>query len=76
MKFLSMAKEQIGLWLDIIKERKRKGLNLGDKEIFEEILVKDSHVRFFNQFDPEIRQRETYFIKNSIKGMLNFINQE
>lgn len=74
-KFLNMAKEQVKLWLEIIEERKDKGLHLEYGKIFEEILARDSHVGYFNQFDPGVRKRELYFINNSIKGMVNFINK-
>jgi len=74
-KFLNMATEQIKLWLEIIEEMKGKGLNVEYSKIFQEILAKDSHVKFFNQFDADIRKRELYFINNSIKGMVNFINK-
>ena len=70
-----MATEQIKLWLEIIEEMKGKGLNVEYSKIFQEILAKDSHVKFFNQFDADIRKRELYFINNSIKGMINFINK-
>jgi len=74
-KFLNKAKEQIKLWLEIIEEMKDKGLHLGYSEIFEEIRARDSHLKFFNKFNPDIRKRELYFINNSIKGMVHFINK-
>jgi len=72
---LQMAKEQIRFWLTIIKDRKIKGFNLDEEEIFSEILAKDSHLSTFYQLESDIQQREAYFIKNSIKGMLGFINR-
>ena len=72
---LQMAKKQIRFWLTIIKDRQNKGLNLDEKEIFAEILAKDSHLRTFHRLEPNIQKREAYFIKNSIKGMLEFINR-
>ncbi|MBE9594361.1 MAG: hypothetical protein IMF19_12895, partial [Proteobacteria bacterium] len=72
---LQMAKKQIRFWLTIIKERQDKGLNLDEEEIFAEILAKDSHLSTFHQLESDIQKREVYFIKNSIKGMLEFINR-
>jgi len=72
---LQMAKEQIGFWLTIIKDRKMRGLNLDEEEIFAEILAKDSHLSTFYQLESDTQKREAYFIKNSIKGMLEFINR-
>jgi len=75
LTILEMAKEQIGFWLTIIKDRKIKGLNLDEGEIFAEILAKDSHLSAFHQQESNIQKREAYFIKNSIKGMLEFISR-
>jgi glyoxylase-like metal-dependent hydrolase (beta-lactamase superfamily II) len=71
---LQMAKEQIQFWLAIIKERKHKGLNLGIDSIFDEIIAKDIHVGAFLQMKPDIQKQEAYFMKNSIKGMVEFIH--
>ncbi|MBW2311711.1 MAG: MBL fold metallo-hydrolase [Deltaproteobacteria bacterium] len=70
---LESAREQIELWLDIIERRRDKGLELDEEEILEEILSMDPGVRSFHQLEPDIRERETYFIKNSIRGMVGFI---
>ena len=72
---LQMAKKQIRFWLTIIKDRQNKGLNLDEEEIVAEILAKDSHLSAFHQLESNIQKREVYFIKNSIKGMLEFINR-
>jgi len=75
VSMLQMAQDQIQLWLTIIKGRKIKGLNLDEEEIFAEILAKDSHLSTFHRLEPDIQKREAYFMKNSIKGMLGFINR-
>ncbi len=71
---LKIAKEQIRFWLNIIEERQDKGLNMDEEEILGDILARDSHLSSFYQLDSDIRKRESYFIKNSIKGMLGFLN--
>ncbi len=75
VSMLQMAKEQIRFWLTIIEERHNKGLKLDEEEIFAEILAKDSHLSSFYQLESDTRKMEAYFIKNSIKGMLEFINR-
>ena len=75
VSMLQMAQDQIQLWLTIMKERKNKGLNLDEEEIFAELLAKDSHLSTFHRLEPNIQKREAYFMKNSIKGMLGFINR-
>jgi glyoxylase-like metal-dependent hydrolase (beta-lactamase superfamily II) len=71
---LRMAKEQIQFWLTIIQDRKIKGLNLDEEEIFAKILAKDSHLSTFYHLESNIQKREATSIKNSIKGMVKFIN--
>jgi glyoxylase-like metal-dependent hydrolase (beta-lactamase superfamily II) len=73
VRVLENARNQIRLWLDIIEKRRDKGFELDEEEILEEILSRDPGVRSFHQLEPDIRERETYFIKNSIKGMAGFI---
>lgn len=73
---LENAREQIELWLDIIEERRKKRLGLDEEGILEEILFRDPGVRSFHRLEPDIRERETHFIKNSIKGMAGFIKAQ
>ena len=72
---LGNAHEQMRLWLRIIEARRGKGLELGEEEILEEILIRDPGVRSFHQLEPDIRERETYFIKKSVKGVVDFVNR-
>ena len=72
---LRIADEQIRFWLTIIEERRNRGLNLDEEEIFSEILAKDPHVSSFYELESEIREKESYFVKNTIKGMIDFINR-
>jgi len=72
---LKVAQEQINSWLPIIEGRRNKGLSLDKEEILGEILARDPYMRRFPRLEPDIRERELYFIKNSIKGMLGFINR-
>ena len=73
INMLQMAKKQIRFWLNIIKERQDKGLNIDVEEILRDILARDPHLSSFDQLDSHVRKRESYFIKNSIKGMFSFI---
>jgi len=75
VNMLKIAKEQIRFWLTVIEERQDKGLNMDVEEILGDILARDSHLSSFYQLDSDIRKRESYFIKNSIKGMLGFLNR-
>jgi glyoxylase-like metal-dependent hydrolase (beta-lactamase superfamily II) len=70
---LENAHEQMRLWLEIMEARRNKGLELDEGEILDEILIRDPGVRSFHQLEPDIRERETYFMKNSLKGMVGFV---
>ncbi len=45
------------------------------EEIFAEILANDPHVSTFYELESDIREKESYFVKNTIKGMLEFMNR-
>ena len=70
VRMLESAQEQIKLWLEIIRGRRVKGLGMDEGEILEEMLAKDPGLRFFHQLKPDVQERETYFLKNSIRGMV------
>jgi glyoxylase-like metal-dependent hydrolase (beta-lactamase superfamily II) len=69
---LENARNQINLWLEMIEERHNRGLAMDEEEILHEILARDPGVRSFHHLEPDIQERELYFLKNSIKGMTGF----
>jgi glyoxylase-like metal-dependent hydrolase (beta-lactamase superfamily II) len=73
VNMLKIGQGQIRLWLTIIEERVNKGLNLNEEKILGEILAKDPYLSAFYQLESDIRERESYFIRNSIKGMVEFV---
>jgi glyoxylase-like metal-dependent hydrolase (beta-lactamase superfamily II) len=70
---LTNARAQISLWLDLIRTSLGKGVDLDEQNILQEILIRDPGVQSFHQLEPDIQERETYFMKNSIKGMKGFL---
>jgi len=70
---LENAHSQMSLWLEIIEARRDRGLSMDEEEILDEILARDPGVRSFHQLEPDIRERERYFMKNDIKGMVGFV---
>jgi glyoxylase-like metal-dependent hydrolase (beta-lactamase superfamily II) len=70
---LEDAHRQMNLWLEIIEARRDRGLPMDEEEILTEILARDPGVRSFHHLEPDIQERERYFLKNSIKGMAGFI---
>ena len=71
---LTMAREQIQFWVALMEERQSKGMTPDEDEIFGDILATDPCLSSFLDMDPDTRERESYFIKNSIKGMLKFLD--
>jgi glyoxylase-like metal-dependent hydrolase (beta-lactamase superfamily II) len=74
-ELLHTAYDQIQFWLSAIKERQDKGLDMDEAEIFDEILAKDPRLSAFHSLGSEIRERELYFCKNTIKGMVQSFNR-
>ena len=71
---LKMAREQVQFWVTLMEERQSKGMAPDEEEIFAEILATDPCVSSFYEMDPDKREREAYFMKNSIKGMLKYLD--
>jgi glyoxylase-like metal-dependent hydrolase (beta-lactamase superfamily II) len=73
-ELLHMAHDQIQFWLSLIEARKEKGSDMDETEIFGELLAKDPRLSAFYRLDAETRERELYFCKNTIKGMVESFN--
>jgi glyoxylase-like metal-dependent hydrolase (beta-lactamase superfamily II) len=74
-ELLQVAHDQIQFWLSVIKERRNKGLDMDEGAIFGELLAKDPRLSAFYHLDAETRERELYFCKNAIKGMVGSFNR-
>ena len=74
-ELLHTAHDQIQFWLSLIEARKDKGLDMDEAEIFGELLAKDPRLSAFYHLDAETRERELYFCKNAIKGMVGSFNR-
>ena len=73
-ELLHMAYDQIQLWLSVIEERQDNGLEMDEGAIFAELLKKDPRLSAFHGLNAEARERELYFCKNSINGMLQSLS--
>ncbi len=73
--FLKSAREQLLLWMDITRrEIVERGAD-PEKRIFDELLKQDMQLSGFRYLDEKVKERETYFIGNSVKGMLQYLEQ-
>lgn len=74
-RMLRRHKDQLLLWEDSI----RKEMALGENDLMERcmaaLLRKDPELRSFESLRPEDREREKFFLGNSIKGYLGYLQR-
>ncbi|MFH0813583.1 MAG: MBL fold metallo-hydrolase, partial [Pseudomonadota bacterium] len=73
-KMLTLAKEQLVLWTEVIKEQRTGGEEATEKKIIERLMEKDQTFFNYQYLDGDIKARENYFVINSIKGMKEYVN--
>ncbi len=74
--FLADARKQLLLWVETVKQELAKGKESVTRRIIEELKKKDKLVAGFDNLDEDIKQREEYFFKNSLKGMLHYLQNQ
>lgn len=75
-KILLQHKEQLFLWKDVIAQQMKQESNkeaLLDQCI-KELLLADRLFMPYHQLDDDIKQRELFFVKNTIDGYIDYIN--
>jgi len=74
LRMLNIYREQLFLWQEVIKSVAQNYSNKSKAEIafiaFEKLLKEDKIFSRYLKLDKDIREREKYFILNSIKGYL------
>lgn len=73
---LEKHRKQLFLWKEVIGDQMKKSSNDGDlvENAISKFLEVDESFMSFNRLDDDIKQRERYFIKNSIDGYVGYIN--
>ena len=70
-EMLSFAKDQLLLWKDVVLGLLRKGVCPSDEEVFiGELLERDPFLAAWDNLTPDVRKREHYFMRNSLRGFL------
>ncbi len=70
--FFRNALNQLDLWLKILKEALKAGIS--DASILtERLLERDDRLKSFFAMPKDIQERERYFIANSIRGMVGYL---
>lgn len=74
IKIMEMARKQLLLWVDVVKNHSNDDLNV--EAVIEELTQKDPVYARKKQLEPTLFQRETYFSKNTIKGMRQYLQNQ
>ncbi len=69
------AREQLDLWIEIVERNLLSGHD-DEETIWKELLQKDPQLMAFPHLPPDIQERERYFCKNSIRGMLQYLQEK
>ncbi len=76
MTAMQSAREQLILWTDTIREELAKGKDDLEARIVSVLKSRDPAFANLNLVEPDIRIREDYFVRNSIRGMLGYVEAE
>lgn len=74
---LRLAKEQLSLWMQILDDLfiNREQSNF-EEQIIEKLSRNDQFFAHFDMLDDDIKARELNFVRNSINGILNYIENK
>ncbi|MBS3757867.1 MAG: MBL fold metallo-hydrolase [Desulfobacterales bacterium] len=70
-RILSHAREQLGLWIDVIREHAD---NPDIERIISDLEARDPVYSRINELPAGIYERERFFTRNSIDGILGYLN--
>lgn len=76
---LDEARAQLLLWLDVCKRRLAEDSGAADDplgRILPRLLEADPHLEAYSRLAPDIRERENFFIANSLRGMTGWLLEE
>jgi glyoxylase-like metal-dependent hydrolase (beta-lactamase superfamily II) len=70
-RMIALAKEQYGTWLSFISQMRDRS----EEEIADALLSRDPLLSGLKYMPEDLRQREYFFICNSIQGFLGYLTQ-
>lgn len=74
IKIMEMAREQLLLWVAVVKNHGNDDLNI--EAVIEDLTQKDPVFARKKNLEPALLKRETYFSKNTIKGMSQYLRRQ
>ena len=66
---------QLIQWKDLIYQQVVKGDKDLEKRCMDSLFENDTNLTLFNKMDPDTREREKFFIANSIKGFVEYLRE-
>ncbi|MBW1678700.1 MAG: hypothetical protein JRJ08_00905 [Deltaproteobacteria bacterium] len=73
LKALTIAREQLVLWAKEIGKQLASGEKNFEEKVTESLLEKDDLFSNYRYLESDIKKREDYFIRNSIRGMKEYV---
>jgi glyoxylase-like metal-dependent hydrolase (beta-lactamase superfamily II) len=70
---LDRFREQLLRWRDLLASLLREQPGAGVGTCLEHVLAEDPELQSFPRLDPETRQRERFFLGNSVRGYLQYL---
>lgn len=71
---VNQAMNQLDHWMETVREALQEGIT-EEKVILEKLLKSDPNLKQFANLPADIQARERYFCKNSIKGMVQYLEE-
>jgi len=77
VKYLKIAIDQVNLWIQVIDElfENRNAENFFE-QIIQELLTRDKYFASVNTMDENSRTKELFFIGNSIRGIVDYLERK
>ena len=75
-EMLPRFRGQILRWHDVIQEEMSRGLDDLLKRCVDRLLAEDIDLKAFQYMDPDMRDRERFFISNSVRGFIDFLRSD
>lgn len=72
------AQAQLALWMEIVQKHFNPEADTAKAEnrIYQEIMERDPSIKGFDQLPSDIREREKYFCRNSIRGIYQYFQKQ
>lgn len=72
-KALEDSRKQLSLWVEVVKNQMKKGQENLEDRIIASLKMQDPAFANIKYLPEDIRQREIYFVGNSLKGMRQYL---